>query len=83
MGHITHTHPHRDQGPGQSGAGSFGKKQSQASSLSVTRKPRDLVLDKTRGHLDRKATDSLTEDKQVLISKALKWLAFRHSLQSS
>ena len=71
MGHITHTYPHRDRGPGQSGAGSFGKKQSQVSSLSVTRKPCDVVLDKTRGHLDRKATDRLIEDKQVLISKAL------------
>ena len=71
MGHVTHAHPHRDRGPGQSGAGSLGKKQSQASSLSVTRKPHDLVPDKTRGHPDRKATDHLIEDKQVLISKTL------------
>lgn len=71
MGHVTHAHPHRDGGPGQSGTGSLGKKQSQASSLSVTRKPHDLVPDKTRGHPDRKATDHLIEDKQVLISKAL------------
>lgn len=69
----THTPtPTETEALGRVGLGSYlGRSKSQVSSLSVTRKPCDVVLDKTRGHLDRKATDRLIEDKQVLISKAL------------